>query len=118
MQIGGNSGVGGGAGVQPGAKATDPGLEKAAKAFEAIFLRQMIASMRSSSLTEGLFDSSATEQFRDMSDSRMAEQMAGTSKFGIADLLLQQFGAKTPLTPSVAMKPEIAAAPEQKGDAQ
>lgn len=86
----------------------DPALEKAAKAFEAIFLRQMIGAMRSSSMGEGIFDSSATEQFRDMADAKTAENMAQTGKFGVADLLIQQFGARAAAASSLAAKPEIA----------
>lgn len=68
-------------------------LEKAAKAFEAVFLRQMIGSMRQASLGDGLTDSSASDQFRDMMDSRTADNMAQTGGFGIAELLMRQFGA-------------------------
>lgn len=93
--------------------ARDPSLEKAAKAFEAIFLRQMIGAMRSSSLSDGIFDSSATEQFRDMADARTADQMAQTGKFGIAELLIRQFGAKAAPTPAVALKAQVAIAPAQ-----
>lgn len=74
-------------------------MKKAAQAFEAIFLRQMLSSMRSNSLSEGLFDSSATEQFRDMADSRTADEMSKSGSFGIAELLLKQFAPKTPMTP-------------------
>lgn len=66
-------------------------LRSAAKAFEAIFLRQMIGTMRSASLAEDMFSNQATEQFRDMQDAKMADAMAGNSKFGIAELLLKQF---------------------------
>lgn len=120
MQIGGISAADATAGrvtgTDPAKPARDPELEKAAKAFEAIFLRQMIGAMRSSSLSEGIFDSSATQQFRDMADARTADQMAQTGKFGIAELLLRQFGAIEPLTPSVALKPEIAGAPPVTDD--
>jgi flagellar protein FlgJ len=76
-------------------------LEKAAKAFEAIFMRQMIGAMRSASLGEGITDSAATEQFRDMADSKTADAMAQTGSMGIADLLLRQLGQKvSPLTPA------------------
>lgn len=68
-------------------------LAETAKAFEAIFLRQMIGAMRSASLGEGMFDSSATEQFRDMADARTADSLAETG-FGIAELLLRQLGAR------------------------
>lgn len=61
-----------------------------AKQFEAIFLRQMIASMRSPSLGDELFGSDASNQFRDMSDARLADSMAG--QFGIARLLEKQLG--------------------------
>lgn len=67
-------------------------LAKAAEQFEAIFLRQMMGAMRSASLAEGLTDSSATDQFRDMADSRTADSMAKTGSLGIAELLLSQFG--------------------------
>ena len=68
--------------------ASDPKLDKAAKAFEAVFLRQMIASMRAPSLGEDVFGSSASNQFRDMSDAKVADSMAGG--FGIAKLVAQQ----------------------------
>lgn len=75
-------------------------LAKAAQQFEAIFLRQMIGAMRSASLAEGISDSSATEQFQSMADSRTADALAGSGSMGIAQLLLQQFGGK--VTPSTA----------------
>lgn len=75
-----------------GAKRAD--LAKAAEQFEAIFLRQMMGAMRSASLSEGLTDSSATDQFRDMADARTADSMAKTGSLGIAELLLSQFGGK------------------------
>jgi peptidoglycan hydrolase FlgJ len=63
-------------------------LKAAAKKFEAIFLRQMIASMRAPSLGDEVFGSDAGNQFRDMSDARLADSMAG--KFGIAKMLEKQ----------------------------
>lgn len=77
-------------------QATDPreaALRTAAEAFEAVFLRQVIGSMRQAKLGDDLFGSQATEQFRDMADSRLADSMAGQGSFGIADLLMQQFKA-------------------------
>jgi len=69
-------------------------LKQVAQQFEAVFLRQMIGSMRSASLGDGIFDSSATQQFRDMGDSKLADQMAGHGALHIADLLVKQLGAK------------------------
>ena len=71
----------------------DP-LRSAAQAFEAVFLRQMIGSMRQASLGEDILGSSAADQFRDMSDSRLADQLASGKGFGIADMLVRQFGRK------------------------
>ena len=80
-------------------------LAKAAEQFEAIFLRQMMGAMRSASLSEGLTDSSATDQFRDMADARTADSMAKTGSLGIAELLLSQFGGKhAPVTAATAGK--------------
>ncbi len=63
-------------------------VKETAQKFEAIFLRQMIAAMRSPSLGDDLFGSDASNQFRDMSDARLAESMAG--RFSIAGLLEKQ----------------------------
>lgn len=79
------------------AAANDPQRDKmreAAQAFEAVFLRQMIGSMRQARLAEDPFGSQATEQFRDMSDARLADEMSKQGSFGIAELLLQQFQGK------------------------
>ncbi len=69
-------------------------LKKAAQAFEAVFLRQMIGSMRQASLGNEIFGNSATDQFRELSDARLADEMAETEGFGIARMLLAQFGPK------------------------
>ena len=69
-----------------------PDVKKVAKEFEAIFLRQMIGSMRQAGLGDELFSSSAQDQFRDMADARLADSMAGKGGFGIADLLAKQLG--------------------------
>ena len=82
-------------------------LAQAAKAFEAVFLRQMISSMRSASLGDDLFGSSAGEQFRDMSDARLADSMAGGKGFGIAELLTKQFAARVEPAPEPKAEPPV-----------
>lgn len=88
----------------PTAAKTD--IAKTAKQFEAIFLRQMIGSMRAASLADGITDTSASDQFRDMADSRTADSMAQTGGFGIAELLTRQFAGKAVAPPVVAAKPD------------
>ena len=91
-------------GAQPAAPAQKAQLEQAAKQFEAIFLRQMIGTMRSASLGEGMFDSSASDQFRDMADARTADSMAEKSTLGIAEMLLRQYDARLPAAPADAAR--------------
>ena len=86
--------------ASPAATTPDPAtaarkaeLAKAAQAFEAVFLRQMIGSMRQATLADDAFGSSASNQFRDMQDARLADSMAEKSAFGIAEMLLKQFDA-------------------------
>ena len=77
--------------AQPTEKAAQ--LKQAAKAFEAVFLRQMIGSMRQASLAEDdlLGGGRAAETFRDMQDAKLADSMSEQGSFGIAELLLNQF---------------------------
>jgi flagellar protein FlgJ len=68
-------------------------MEKAAKGFEAIFMRQLVGTMRHSSLGESIDGSSAVDQFQEMSDANMASGLAnggGGGGLGIAQLILQQ----------------------------
>ncbi len=93
------------------AQPTRADLKQAARQFEAIFLRQMIGSMRQANLGDDLFGSDAANQFRDMQDARMADQMVEKGGFGIAQLLERQFGATLP--------PEaVAPAAKAEGEAQ
>ena len=80
-------------------------LKAAAKQFEAIFVRNMLKSMREAKLSDDdLFGSDATDQFREMQDSNLADQLSGKGALGIADLLVRQFQARV-------AKPDAAAAP-------
>lgn len=82
-------------------------LKKAAQAFEAVFVRQLIGSMRSATGddNDGLFDSEATRQFQDMADSKTADAMAGKGALHIADMLVKQYGARMATTPAAAAAP-------------
>lgn len=71
-------------------KATDPALKKAAQGFEAVFLREMIGSMRKAKLADEAFGSSATDNFRELADANLAETMSGLQQFGIAKLVEAQ----------------------------
>jgi len=93
-------------------------LKKAAQAFEAVFVRQLIGSMRSASGEgEGLFDSEATKQFQDMADSKTADAMAQKGALHIADMLVKQYGARlagSAAAPAASGGAQPATAPDTK----
>jgi flagellar protein FlgJ len=51
--------------------------------------------MRQAKLADDLFGSAATDQFRELADGRLADNMADQGSFGIAELLMQQFKGPT-----------------------
>ena len=67
-------------------------LEKAAKGFEAIFMRQLMGTMRKSSedLGESIDGSSAVDQFQELADANTADGLAKGGSLGIAQLILKQ----------------------------
>ena len=77
----------------------DPSLRKAAEGFEAVMVRQIIASMRKAKLADSMFGSSATDNFRELADAKTAENIAKLGSFGIANLIEKQ------LSPSEGKKP-------------
>ena len=74
--------------------AGNPELKAAAQRFEAVFLREMISSMRKGKLADEMFGSSATDNFREMADAKTADAMAKLGAFGIAGMIEQQMGSK------------------------
>lgn len=83
------------ASASPATPAIDPALKKAAERFEAIFVRQLIGSMRQARLAdEDLFGSSATDNFREMADARTADSIASLGRFGIAKMIELQLAKR------------------------
>ncbi len=75
-----------------GSDATRAKLKSAAQEFEAVFLRQMIGSMRQASLGDGMFDNEGTDQFQSMADSKTADAMSQKGVLHLADMLVKQLG--------------------------
>jgi flagellar protein FlgJ len=86
-------------------------LKTAAQQFEAVFLRQMIGTMRQASLGDGMFDSQATQQFQDMADSKTADAMSQKGVLHLADLLEKQLGATVARQAGAATAATAAAQP-------
>lgn len=69
-------------------------LREAAEAFEAIFLRQLLASARAADLGgDDLFGGPGLEQFEAMRDEQFAEIASQQSTFGLADAIERQLAA-------------------------
>lgn len=65
-------------------------LAAAAKQFEAIFVRQMLAAARKADFGEPLLGGQALDTFRTMQDERFADLAAETGSFGFAKLIEAQ----------------------------
>ena len=72
-------------------------LKHAAKQFEAIFVRQMLAAARKNNFDEGgLFDNQAIGTFRQMQDEKFADAAAETGAFGLASIIEAQLSRHLP----------------------
>jgi peptidoglycan hydrolase FlgJ len=76
--------------------ATKDNLDKAAAKFEALFIHQMLKSARAAKLDDGLFDSEALDQFRDMQDAKLSETIAVHTPMGIGKALADFLKANRP----------------------
>jgi flagellar protein FlgJ len=74
--------------------AINPDLRKAAQGFEAVFLRQVIGSMRQAKLADDIMGSSATDTYRELADRQLADGMAARGSMGIAAMVEAQFAKK------------------------
>ncbi len=74
-------------------------LVEAVQKFEAFFIQSMLKSMRSASLSTGLFDSDKSNFYRDWHDQQLAGNLASKETFAVAKLLRRQFADnnETPL---------------------
>jgi flagellar protein FlgJ len=77
--------------------ASKENLDAAGKRFEAIFVGMMLKSMRTAGLGEGLFDSKASQQFRDMQDQQLAQTMAAHAPIGIGKAMTDFLAKAAPV---------------------
>jgi peptidoglycan hydrolase FlgJ len=64
-------------------------IRKAAGQFEALFMQQLLKSMRAAIPKSGMFDGPGSEMYTGMLDSQLTQSMAGTPG-GLADLIAKQ----------------------------
>jgi peptidoglycan hydrolase FlgJ len=77
--------------LRAAAQNRDPeALKAAARQFEALFLQQMLKSMRASSPGDDLLGGEQSDFYRDLYDQQLALHLAGGKGLGVGDLLLRQ----------------------------
>ena len=69
---------------------TVDGLQNVADQFEAIFLEALLRQARESKLSNGLFDSTADDNFEQMFDQELANSSSKLVDIGIADAIVRQ----------------------------
>ena len=75
-------------------------LAAAAKQFEAIFVRQMLAAARKSDFGGDALDGQGLATFRTMQDAHFADLAADTGAFGLAKMIERQLSAQLALPPA------------------
>ena len=79
-------------------------LAGAAKAFEAIFVRQMLSSARQAGFGNELFSSQGTQTFQAMQDEKFAEVAAHSGAFGFAKVIEAQLSRHLDAQPATPAK--------------
>ncbi len=90
--------------------ARDPkaAIKEAAKQFEAIFMQQLMKSMRDATLSSGMLDNSGTQLGTEMLDKQFATQMTGLPG-GLSEAIVRQLERQMGVTPEA--RPGAAIAP-------
>ena len=91
--------------------ARDPkaAIKEAAKQFEAIFMQQLMKSMRDATLSSGMLDNSGTQLGTEMLDKQFATQMTGLPG-GLSEAITRQLERQMGVTPEARPLPPAAAA--------
>jgi len=105
--------------------AADPkaAVKEAAKQFEALFMQELMKSMRAAqqSMSSGLFDNSGTQMGTEMLDTQFATKMTGLPG-GLSDLIARQLerqmGAAVPSAAAAGAPARASAAPEKVSQQQ
>ena len=77
-------------------------LAGAAKQFEAIFVRQMLAAARKTDFGGNMLGGEALQTFTTMQDEHFADLVADTGAFGLAKMIEQQLAAQLAPPPAKA----------------
>ncbi|MDQ2735823.1 MAG: flagellar assembly peptidoglycan hydrolase FlgJ [Pseudomonadota bacterium] len=94
------------------AAARDPkaAIKETAKQFEAIFMQQLMKSMREATVSSGMLENSGTQLGTEMLDAQYANKMTGLPG-GLADAIARQLERQMGGTTAAKMRTPAAAAP-------
>jgi flagellar protein FlgJ len=98
--------------------ARDPKVaaKEAARQFEALFMQELMKSMRAAQMSSGLFDNDASRMGTEMLDAQMAQSFAGRPS-GLSEVIAKQLERQMGLNPGPIPKPDnkplVLQAPEQ-----
>jgi peptidoglycan hydrolase FlgJ len=79
--------------------------KEAAKQFEALFMQELMKSMRAAQMTSGLFDNDASRMGTEMLDAQMATSFAGRPG-GLSEVIARQLERQMGLNPGPIPKPD------------
>ncbi|MDP3822592.1 MAG: flagellar assembly peptidoglycan hydrolase FlgJ [Burkholderiales bacterium] len=84
--------------------ASDPkaAIKMAAKQFEALFMQQLMKSMREATVSSGMLDNAGTQMGTEMLDTQFANQMTGL-KGGLSDVIMRQLERQMNGAPAPAL---------------
>ena len=90
--------------------ARDPkaAIKEAAKQFEAIFMQQLMKSMRDATMSSGMLDNSGTQLGTELLDKQFAQQMTGLPG-GLSEAIVRQLERQMGMAPAAAVAPAGAA---------
>jgi peptidoglycan hydrolase FlgJ len=80
--------------------------KEAAKQFEALFMQELLKSMRAAQMTSGLFDNDASRMGTEMLDAQMATSFSGRPG-GLSEMIAKQLERQMGLHPGPIPKPEV-----------
>jgi flagellar protein FlgJ len=83
-------------------------LAAAGRAFEAVFIRQILDAAQKTVIPSGLTqESSSSAVYRDLVSETLADRIARSGQFGLASTLLADWGKSRPVSETAEGKPAV-----------
>jgi len=94
---------------------SDEALKAVAEQFEALFIQQMLKTMRDAKLAEGLFDNDQSELYIDLYDKQLAITLSKANGLGLSDMIVEQLNRQMPGENGKDKKADTASGIERSG---